>query len=254
MGGATWSAAQSLLNRLRSTRTDLRRRTSARRESLRRLPSHHAPQQLPHRARLDVYDAGLDALDVKGSWTAPHVTAELTSEDYRTGQDPALKAALGYTRRRRWADSLVETVSATDPSRAVEPLRRLEGRSPPRLDRSGAAAQPRRLIACSAEKALRRGDPDLPALRRRRRRSRPKRLRQPRRGPSRRSGTKGARSAPMRRPSRSTRSWIRPATRWRSCARPERPKGRSSRLPASNPASPRRRSTPARPGRRARWP
>jgi tetratricopeptide (TPR) repeat protein len=33
-------------------------------------------------------------------WTAPHVTAELSSEDYRAGQDPALKAALAYAPRK----------------------------------------------------------------------------------------------------------------------------------------------------------
>ena len=44
-------------------------------------------------------------------WTAPHVTAELSSEDYRAGRDPALKAALAYAPRKPLTQVLDEALT-----------------------------------------------------------------------------------------------------------------------------------------------
>ncbi|HVF48472.1 MAG TPA: tetratricopeptide repeat protein [Pyrinomonadaceae bacterium] len=44
-------------------------------------------------------------------WTAPHLTAELSSTDYRTNQDPALKAILGYVPRKALAQVLDEALT-----------------------------------------------------------------------------------------------------------------------------------------------
>ncbi|HYO91471.1 MAG TPA: tetratricopeptide repeat protein, partial [Pyrinomonadaceae bacterium] len=50
----------------------------------------------------------------KRQWTGPQVAAELTSEDYRTNNDPALKAIFAYRDRRELADLLMEALSAND--------------------------------------------------------------------------------------------------------------------------------------------
>ncbi|MDT4897262.1 MAG: hypothetical protein QOH25_2339 [Acidobacteriota bacterium] len=39
-------------------------------------------------------------------WTAPHLTTELTSEDYRANIDPALRAILNYVPRKQLTDVL----------------------------------------------------------------------------------------------------------------------------------------------------
>jgi hypothetical protein len=44
-------------------------------------------------------------------WTAPQLTAELSSEDYRAGADPALKAILGYVPRKPLTELLAEAVA-----------------------------------------------------------------------------------------------------------------------------------------------
>jgi tetratricopeptide (TPR) repeat protein len=44
-------------------------------------------------------------------WTAPHLTAELSSEDYRTNTDPALKLVLGYAPRRLLTQVLDEALT-----------------------------------------------------------------------------------------------------------------------------------------------
>jgi tetratricopeptide (TPR) repeat protein len=41
-------------------------------------------------------------------WTAPQLTAEMSSGDYRAGTDPALKAILGYVPRKPLAELLLE--------------------------------------------------------------------------------------------------------------------------------------------------
>lgn len=51
-------------------------------------------------------------------WTAPHVAADLTFEDYRTNSDPALKAALTYVPGKPIREVLKEAVLAGDPGLA----------------------------------------------------------------------------------------------------------------------------------------
>lgn len=52
-------------------------------------------------------------------WTAPQVAADLTFEDYRTNNDPALKAALSYVPKRTLVELLRDAVSAGDFQRAA---------------------------------------------------------------------------------------------------------------------------------------
>lgn len=97
MGRSTWSAAQFLLNRLEEyTEVTFVGEPSGSRGN------HYGDSRritLPNSgvtARVSIYYwQEWDPWDVR-PWTAPHVAAELSSEDYRAGQDPALKAALAY--------------------------------------------------------------------------------------------------------------------------------------------------------------
>jgi tetratricopeptide (TPR) repeat protein len=56
-------------------------------------------------------------------WTAPQVTAELSSEDYRAGVDPVLKAALEYAPRRSLAEILSDALSKGGVESAVKAYR-----------------------------------------------------------------------------------------------------------------------------------
>jgi Tetratricopeptide repeat/Peptidase family S41 len=112
MGRSTWSAAQFLLNRMEKYTDvifvgepsgskgndygDSRRIT---------LPN----SQLTVRVSV-YYWQEWDPWDVR-PWTAPHVTAELSSEEYRAGGDPALKAALAYAPRKSLAQILDEALT-----------------------------------------------------------------------------------------------------------------------------------------------
>ena len=112
MGRSTWSAAQFLLNRLEKYTDvlfvgepsgskgndygDSRRIT---------LPN----SQLTVRVSV-YYWQEWEPWDVR-PWTAPHVTAELSSEDYRAGNDPALKAVLAYVPRKPLAQVLDEALT-----------------------------------------------------------------------------------------------------------------------------------------------
>lgn len=53
-------------------------------------------------------------------WTGPHIAAELTSEDYRTGSDPAMKAILAYVPKKELAEMLMEALAADDVASAVK--------------------------------------------------------------------------------------------------------------------------------------
>jgi len=53
-------------------------------------------------------------------WTGPEVAAELTFEDYRTNNDPALNAALSYVPARSLPELLKEALSADDLKLAAE--------------------------------------------------------------------------------------------------------------------------------------
>jgi hypothetical protein len=59
----------------------------------------------------------------KRQWTGPQVAAELTSEDYRTNNDPALKAIFGYSARRELTDLLMEALNANDIALAARRFR-----------------------------------------------------------------------------------------------------------------------------------
>ncbi|HEY0379302.1 MAG TPA: tetratricopeptide repeat protein [Pyrinomonadaceae bacterium] len=72
-------------------------------------------------------------------WTAPDVTAEMSSEDYRGGADPALKAVLDYTPRKPLADVLNEALTAGGAELAAKKFR--EFKSDP-LNRYAATEEP----------------------------------------------------------------------------------------------------------------
>lgn len=47
-------------------------------------------------------------------WTGPHVAAELTSEDYRTNTDPAMKAIMAYAPKKPVSETMMEALQAND--------------------------------------------------------------------------------------------------------------------------------------------
>jgi tetratricopeptide (TPR) repeat protein len=47
-------------------------------------------------------------------WTAPHIAAELTSEDYRTNTDPALKAIMSFVPKMELGEALSQALLAND--------------------------------------------------------------------------------------------------------------------------------------------
>jgi tetratricopeptide (TPR) repeat protein len=124
MGRSTWSAAQFLLNELEdytevifvgepsgskgNTYGDSRRITLPNSGVTVRASVYYWQDWNPWDSRL---------------WTAPHVTAELSSEDYRAGQDPALKAALTYAPRRTLAQVLDEALTGGGAELALKRFR-----------------------------------------------------------------------------------------------------------------------------------
>ncbi len=112
MGRSTWSAAQFLLNRLEKyTNTlfvgepsgskgniygDSRRITLPNSGITVRVSVYYWQEWEPWDTRL---------------WTAPDLTTELTSADYRANVDPALKAILNYSPRERLVDVLNEALN-----------------------------------------------------------------------------------------------------------------------------------------------
>jgi tetratricopeptide (TPR) repeat protein len=59
----------------------------------------------------------------KRQWTGPQLAAELTSEDYRTNNDPAMKAIFGYSAHRELTDLLMEALNANDTALAAKRFR-----------------------------------------------------------------------------------------------------------------------------------
>lgn len=112
MGRSTWSAAQFLLNRLEGL-TDVLFVGE---------PSGSKGNHYGDSRRITLPNSGItvrvsvyywqewEPWDAR-PWTAPHLTAELSSEAYRAGQDPALKAALGYVSRKPLAQLLDEALT-----------------------------------------------------------------------------------------------------------------------------------------------
>ncbi len=112
MGRSTWSASQFLLNYLEKyTNTifvgepsgskgniygDSRRITLPNSQVTVRVSVYYWQDWDPWETRL---------------WTAPDVTAEMTSEDYRANRDPALRAALDYSPRKPLADVLNDALT-----------------------------------------------------------------------------------------------------------------------------------------------
>ena len=112
MGRSTWSAAQFLLNRLEiytdvlfvgepsgskgNHYGDSRRITLPNSQLTVRVSVYYWQEWEPWDAR---------------PWTAPHVTAELSSEDYRAGNDPVLQAVLAYVPRKPLAQVLDEALT-----------------------------------------------------------------------------------------------------------------------------------------------
>jgi tetratricopeptide (TPR) repeat protein len=47
-------------------------------------------------------------------WTGPHIAAELTSTDYLTNNDPALKAILNYSPKKELTEQLMDAINAND--------------------------------------------------------------------------------------------------------------------------------------------
>jgi tetratricopeptide (TPR) repeat protein len=119
IGRSTWSAAQMLVN-------DLERYTNAVfvGEPSGGKANHYGDSRritLPHSGitvRVSTLWWQGDERD-RRPWKAPDVAAELTLADYRANRDPGLEAALAYVPERSLAESLHETVSANDASRAA---------------------------------------------------------------------------------------------------------------------------------------
>ena len=91
-------------------------------------------------------------------WTAPHLAAELTSDDYRTNTDPAMRAILAYTPKKTLTETMMAALQAND----VELARKLfrEYQNDPAnayLDEHYIAAHNRRYARPAAEASLRAG-------------------------------------------------------------------------------------------------
>ncbi|MDT4895195.1 MAG: hypothetical protein QOH25_272 [Acidobacteriota bacterium] len=56
-------------------------------------------------------------------WTGPQIAAELTSHDYFTNNDPALKAILNYTSKKELTEQLMEALDANDVALAAKRFR-----------------------------------------------------------------------------------------------------------------------------------
>jgi tetratricopeptide (TPR) repeat protein len=112
MGRSTWSAAQFLLNRLENY-TDVLFVGE---------PSGSKGNHYGDSRRITLPNSGVtvrvsvyywqewEPWDAR-PWTAPHITAELASEDYRAGNDPALKAVLAYVPRKLLSQVLDEALT-----------------------------------------------------------------------------------------------------------------------------------------------
>ena len=112
MGRSTWSAAQFLLNRLEDyTEVVFVGEPSGSKGNAygdsRRITLPHSGVTV----RVSIYYwQEWHPMDAR-PWTAPDVTAELSSEDYRAGRDPALGAALAYAPRKPLTELLGEALT-----------------------------------------------------------------------------------------------------------------------------------------------
>jgi tetratricopeptide (TPR) repeat protein len=120
IGRSTWSAAQGLVNELeRYTNTTFVGE-----------PTGGKTNSYGDSHRIALPNSGItvrvstlwwqgDERD-RRPWTGPEVAAELTFEDYRTNNDPALNAALRYVPGRSLPELLKEALSADDLKLAAE--------------------------------------------------------------------------------------------------------------------------------------
>jgi hypothetical protein len=124
IGRSTWSAAQFLVN-------DLEKYTNA---TFVGEPTGGKVNSYGDSERLTLPNSGItvrvstlwwqgDERD-RRPWTAPEVAADLTFEDYRTNNDPALNAALRYVPTKSLPELLKEAFSAGDFNLAAEQERR----------------------------------------------------------------------------------------------------------------------------------
>jgi hypothetical protein len=60
----------------------------------------------------------LDSRDTR-KWTGPHIAIELSSEDYFTNNDPAMKTISGYIPKKELTEMLMETLSKNDVVAAI---------------------------------------------------------------------------------------------------------------------------------------
>ncbi len=112
MGRSTWSASQFLLNYLEEyTNTVFVGEPSGSKGNIygdsRRITLPNS--QVTVRASV-YYWQDWNPWDTR-MWTAPDVTAEMSSEDYRANRDPALMAALGYAPRKTLVEMLDEALT-----------------------------------------------------------------------------------------------------------------------------------------------
>ena len=115
IGRDTFSAAQNLVNQLEkyTDATFVGEPTAAH-------PNHYGdnrPFQLPN-SHLTVRASSLwwQDLDPRDDryWTAPEVAAEMSSEDYRLGRDPAFQAVLDYSLAASFPEILAEAQRTSD--------------------------------------------------------------------------------------------------------------------------------------------
>ena len=124
IGRSTWSAAQFLLN-------DLERYTNVLfvgepSGSKGNAYGDSRPITLPNSGitvRVSIYWwQDWHPLDTR-RWTAPHVTAELASTDYRTNDDPALKAVFNYVPQKPLDEMLEEALKSNESGLAAKRFR-----------------------------------------------------------------------------------------------------------------------------------
>ena len=127
MGRDTFSAAQNLVNQLEkyTEATFVGEPTAAH-------PNHYGdnrPFELPN-SKLTVRASSLwwQDLDPRDDryWTAPEVAAEMSSEDYRLGRDPAFQAVLDYSPAAGFQEILAEAQRTGDVGTFISKYRKFK--------------------------------------------------------------------------------------------------------------------------------
>lgn len=120
IGRSTWSAAQGMVNELEKYTNTI----------FVGEPSGGKANSYGDSNRITLPNSGItvrvstlwwqgDERD-RRQWTAPQIAADLTFEDYRTNNDPAVKAALSYVPKESLAELLMEAVATNDFKLAAE--------------------------------------------------------------------------------------------------------------------------------------